>query len=128
LQEEKDNVTALMNNKLNKKHKPLVTFKNDDKIEVLKPIDELGIENKNEKVILRGKKPQKDNKKDNKKGNKFDDEQDKDWNRVRIGRAMTLQKNSYNFGELFDKLRRRKEELAKFNYEIKKDVEKFNEK
>ena len=128
LQEEKDNVKALMNNKLNKKHKPLVTFKNDDKIEVLKPIDDLGIENKNEKVILRGKKPQKDSKKDNKKGNQFDDEQESAWERGRIGRAMTLQKNSYNFGELFDKLRKRKEELAKFNYEIKKDVEKFNEK
>ena len=121
LQEEKDNVKALMNNKLNKKHTPLVTFKNDDKIEDLKPIDELSIENKNEKVILRGKKPKKDS---NKKGNQVDDEKDNIWSRGRVGRAMTLQKNSYNFGELFEKLRKRKEELVKFNYEIKKDVEK----
>jgi len=124
LQEEKENVTALMNNKLNKKHTPLVTFKNDDKIEVLKPIDELNLENKNEKVILRGKKPKKDSKKETKN----DEEQDNAWNRGRIGRAMTLQKHSYNFGDLFDKLRRRKEELVQFNKEIKKDVEKFNEK
>lgn len=124
LQEEKDNVKALMNNKLTKKHTPLITIKNEGETEGLKPIEEISFGNQNEKVILRGKKPQKDNI----KGNQVDNEQENEWFRGRIGRAMTLQKNSYNFGDLFDKLRRRKEELVKFNKYIKKDAEKFNEK
>ena len=40
----------------------------------------------------------------------------------RSNRAMTLQKSKYNFGSILSKLRKRKEELVKFNQKMKREA------
>ena len=40
----------------------------------------------------------------------------------RFNRAMTLQKSKYNFGSILSKLRKRKEELVKFNEKMKREA------
>ena len=41
--------------------------------------------------------------------------------RARSNRAMTMQKISYNFGEVISNLRQRRERLSIFNKKIKQD-------
>ena len=64
---------------------------------------------------------------DKKNKNTINEENEKEWElmlesgRVRSNRAMTIQKSSYNFGEVISNLRKRRERLAILNKKIKKD-------
>ena len=109
LQEEKDNVKALMNKKftdnnvvqLNIQNNEIENIKKEIKEEdKLKDLDEDNMfENKNEKVLLRGRNTRKRNNRNN---------------------------TSYNKNELFEKLRKRKENLIKFNQKIREEKKNLN--
>ena len=102
LQEEKDNVKALMNKKLfNKKLQTnkLEIKENDDVVEIIANNDKKDEINEDEieekKVKLRGRAK-------NKRGNKTQEN-----------------KNINKYGDFVNKLRKRKEEISKFNQKIK---------
>ena len=131
LQEEKDNIRALMNKNLINKNEDVNKDEENNKI---------GRKlswNKNENILLDEKR---NNPIVNKNGqisgknkikfNKNDIEKEQEYmienGFGRNSRAMTMANISCNFGELLSKLRRRKEELVKLNQKIKKDTAKLN--
>ena len=117
LQEEKENINALM-----KKNK----MENDNNI---KDKNE-NINGFERKLSWNEVSNDNDNNKDKKvSGKKIktlineDDERERELmlesGRCRSNRAMTIQKSSYNFGEVISNLRQRRERLAIFNKKIK---------
>ena len=101
LKEEKENVKALMNKKLIN-NKVQLDLQNDEIENIKKEIEqENKIKNENEKIRLRGRK------KNNNNNNK---------------------NISYNKNELFEKLRKRKENLIKFNQKIKEEKKNLDKK
>ena len=106
LQEEKDNINALM--KKNKKE-------NDNNINI-----------KNEKQIENSGKISKEKKQNQAKIEiTEDDEKERETllelGRTRSNRAMTMQKSSYNYEDIISGLRQKKERLANLNKKIKRD-------
>ena len=140
LQEEKDNVKALMNKNFIQKHNGLQSNKINDTYEN-NEFDDLEKDEDNiertlswndetfDKVRSRGRfvKYDKNNEiNSDKKYTKNELEKEQEYMMENGGgrnnRAMTMAIGSYNFGELFSKLRKRKEELVQFNKRIKRDA------
>ena len=140
LQEEKDNVKALMNKNFIQKHNGLQSNKINDTYEN-NELDDLEKDEDNiertlswndetfDKVRSRGRfvKYDKNNEiNSDKKYTKNELEKEQEYMMENGGgrnnRAMTMAIGSYNFGELFSKLRKRKEELVQFNKRIKRDA------
>ena len=81
-------------------------------------------ENENEKIRIRGRRDNRKNKNNENNKNTVEDiEKEQEYMMekgiVRSSRASTMVYTSSNFGELLNKLRRRKEELVKFNKQLK---------
>ena len=140
LQEEKDNVKALMNKNFIQKHNGLQSNKINDTYEN-NEFDDLEKDEDNiertlswndetfDKVRSRGRfvKYDKNNEiNSDKKYTKNELEKEQEYMMENGGgrnnRAMTMAIGSYNFGELFSKLRKRKEELVQFNKKIRRDT------
>ena len=147
LQEEKDNVRALMNKKVIIKHNKIQNnfsnnnkndefnldedeIKKEEEEEKNKKVERKLSWNENEKVPLRGRYIRVENKTNTEinkiQNNKNDVEKEQEYMMEmgvgRNNRAMTMFTNSCNFGELLSKLRKRKEELVRLNKKIKKDT------
>ena len=143
LQEEKDNVKALMKKKLiSKNNKLKIPQQNEDNNtnseDEEEHVSERKLswnENENEKVRLRGKNPRanrnnyyNNEKKINKKEMETEQEIMLEKGMGRSGRAQTMVIGSYKFGEVLSKIRKKREELAKLNKKIKKDTAKLKYK
>ena len=138
LQEEKGNVRALINkNKLNK-HSRLRSSINLKQNEDNDELKETKIEVSSRKLSwsqesnLRQNNKNDIRKKESSKNNNiedFDIDQQFDlfveMGKGRINRSMSLQKTKYNFADILLKMRKRKEELVKFNQKMKLDVAKY---
>ena len=136
LQEEKGNVKALMNkNKINKYWSNIiVTNKNDDD-EDIKGEDKRKLSwSEKSYSRLNTTKSERDKENINNKNKNEENKQDKYGKELdnmlesgegRFGRAMTIQKTRYNFGDILSKIRKRREELVIFNKKIKREHSKF---
>ena len=142
LQEEKDNVKALMKKKLiSKNNKLKIPEPNEDNNTNSEDEEEHVPErtlswnlNENEKVRLRGRNPRANINKDNNNEKKITNEMEREQEimlekgTVRSNRAQTMIIGSYKFGEVLSKIRKKREELAKLNKKIKKDTAKLKHK
>ena len=144
LQEEKENVKALMGKKIINKHNRIqshvIKYEENELGMDEKETEEVKAERKlswtdekNEKIRLSGNNQENlENSKDKNKNDENEMEKERELlferGRQRNSRAMTMAIGSYNFGELFAKLRKRKEELVQFNMKIKRDVDKLKRK
>jgi len=141
LQEEKGTIRALMSKKPMNKHprmKSSINLKlnedNDDDIESNNETAKRKL-SWSEESNLRTKMDKKETKKEDineiskKKqeeyANELDLMLDHGFERGRNGRALTLQKVKYNFGDIVSKMRKRREDLAKLNQKIKNDNAKY---
>ena len=138
LQEEKGNVRALINkNRLNK-HSRLRSSINLKQNEDNDELKETKIEVSNRKLSwsqesnLRQNNKNDIRKKESNKNNNIEDfDIDKQFDlfvvmgKGRYNRSMSLQKTKYNFADILLKMRKRKEELVKFNQKMKLDVAKY---
>ena len=137
LQEEKGTVRALMSQKKLLKHSRLKSSINLKKNEDNDELEETKIEVAKRKLSwseesnLRHQNQNNEMKKETNKYNIEEYDIDKQFDLFvemgngRNSRAMTLQKTKYNFGDILSKMRKRKEELVKFNQQIRLDSAKF---
>ena len=137
LQEEKGTVRALMSQKKLLKHSRLKSSINLKKNEDNEELEETKIEVAKRKLSwseesnLRHQNQNNEMKKETNKYNIEEYDIDKQFDLFvemgngRNSRAMTLQKTKYNFGDILSKMRKRKEELVKFNQQIRLDSAKF---
>ena len=113
LQEEKNNVNVLMKN--NKKEE------NEIKSEEQRNLswNQMNFNNNNDDNNIPNEKKHLSKKIEIKEEDEKEHEHLLELGRIRSNRAMTMQKNSYNFGEVIANLRQRRERLAILNKKIK---------
>ena len=122
LQEEKSNVRVLMlknknDNNVNKANEYNETLKKDDrKLSWSEDIEDDSNEKKTSSKMIKTLINEDDEK---------EHEKLLELGRTRSNRAMTMQKNSYNFGEIISNLRQRRERIAIFHNKIKNDSTKI---
>ena len=136
LQEEKDNVNALMNKKPINKYSSniLETNKNNDNEDIKEEIKRKLSWSEKSYSRSNTTKSEKDKENINDKNKMEENKQDKYGKELdlmlecgggRFGRAMTMQKTKYSFGDILSKIRKRREELVIFNKKIKSEHTKF---
>ena len=136
LQEEKGTITALMNQKGFNKHARLKSSINLKKNVDNEELKETKIEAEKrklswneEKKIVKGGKKDNGNQLNRLNTDVFDIDQQFDLiiekGLGRNNRSMTIQKTNYDIGDIFSRMRKRREELVKFNQKIKRDHAKF---
>ena len=122
LQEEKSNVRVLMlknknDNNVNKANEYNETLKKDDrKLSWSEDIEDDSNEKKTSSKMIKTLINEDDEK---------EHEKLLELGRTRSNRAMTMQKSSYNFGEIISNLRQRRERIAIFHNKIKNDSTKI---
>jgi DNA repair exonuclease SbcCD ATPase subunit len=122
LQEEKSNVRVLMlknknDNNVNKANEYNETFKIEDrKLSWSEDIEDDSNEKKSSSKMIKTLINEDDEK---------EHEKLLELGRTRSNRAMTMQKSSYNFGEIISNLRQRRERIAIFHNKIKNDSTKI---
>ena len=122
LQEEKSNVRVLMiknknDNNVNKANEYNETLKKDDrKLSWSEDIEDDSNEKKSSSKMIKTLINEDDEK---------EHEKLLELGRTRSNRAMTMQKSSYNFGEIISNLRQRRERIAIFHNKIKNDSTKI---
>ena len=118
LQEEKSNVRVLMlknknDNNVNKANEYNETLKKEDrKLSWSEDIEDDSNEKKSSSKMIKTLINEDDEK---------EHEKLLELGRTRSNRAMTMQKSSYNFGEIISNLRQRRERIAIFHNKIKND-------
>ena len=122
LQEEKSNVRVLMlknknDNNVNKTNEYNETLKKEDrKLSWSEDIEDDSNEKKTSSKMIKTLINEDDEK---------EHEKLLELGRTRSNRAMTMQKSSYNFGEIISNLRQRRERIAIFHNKIKNDSTKI---
>lgn len=122
LQEEKSNVRVLMlknknDNNVNKANEYNETLKKEDrKLSWSEDIEDDSNEKKTSSKMIKTLINEDDEK---------EHEKLLELGRTRSNRAMTMQKSSYNFGEIISNLRQRRERIAIFHNKIKNDSTKI---
>ena len=122
LQEEKSNVRVLMiknknDNNVNKANEYNETLKKDDrKLSWSEDIEDDSNQKKTSSKMIKTLINEDDEK---------EHEKLLELGRTRSNRAMTMQKSSYNFGEIISNLRQRRERIAIFHNKIKNDSTKI---
>ena len=122
LQEEKSNVRVLMlknknDNNVNKANEYNETLKKEDrKLSWSEDIEDDSNEKKTSSKMIKTLINEDDEK---------EHEKLLELGRTRSNRAMTMQKSSYNFGEIISNLRQRRERIAIFHNKIKNDSAKI---
>lgn len=122
LQEEKSNVRVLMlknknDNNVNKANEYNETLKKEDrKLSWSEDIEDDSNEKKSSSKMIKTLINEDDEK---------EHEKLLELGRTRSNRAMTMQKSSYNFGEIISNLRQRRERIAIFHNKIKNDSTKI---
>ena len=122
LQEEKSNVRVLMlknknDNNVNKENEYNETLKKEDrKLSWGEDIEDDSNEKKTSSKMIKTLINEDDEK---------EHEKLLELGRTRSNRAMTMQKSSYNFGEIISNLRQRRERIAIFHNKIKNDSTKI---